>query len=184
MTECSDNPFSSLCLCASVANKYSLQVNLKSAAARRLQVTWFPVVSERALSVDDEVRVPLAECEGRRVPRAAEVSVGQTALNFEGDDLVNVGRVQPVRRRDADDGLRRGERREDLHRVSVSRHELELEGARVCGRARDARHAQPQVNVNRAAAVEQDAEGRERLARHLLQRQSYDVHMKAMTSDK
>src|SRR5437588_11854680 len=163
MTECSDNPFSSQCLCASVANKYSLQVNLESATARRLQVNKLPVVFERALAVNDEVRVPLAECEGRCVPSAAEICVGQTALNFESDDLVNVGRVQPVRRRDADDGLRRGERREDLHRVSVARHELELEGPGVCGRARDARHAQPQVNVNRAATVEQDAEGHERL---------------------
>src|SRR5437764_10817301 len=114
MTECSDNPFSSLCLCASVANKYSLQVNLESAAARRLQVNEFPVVFERALSVNDEVRVPLAQCEGRRVPGAAEVCVRQSAFDEEGGDPVNVGRFQPVRRRDADDSLRRCERREDL----------------------------------------------------------------------
>src|ERR1043166_3714134 len=153
-----------------------LNVNLERAAARRAQVNQLPVVFERALAVNDEVRVPLAQGEGRRVPGAAEVGVREPALDLESDHFINVRRFQPVRRRDADDGLRRGERREDLHRVAVARHELELEGARVCGRARDAGHAHADVHVHGAAAVEQHAEGRERLARHLLDGQADDVH--------
>src|ERR1051326_2536309 len=93
-----------LALPLQLSNRPALNLNLESAAARRLQVNEFPVVFERTLAVNDEVRVPLAERKGRRVPCAAEVCVRESAFDAEGDDPVNVGRVQTVRRRDADDG--------------------------------------------------------------------------------
>src|SRR5688500_2478347 len=108
-----------------------LYIDLEDAGARRVQVGQFVVVVERAAAVNDEVRVPFAGGEGRRVPGAAVVGVGQTALDAEGDDLVHVRRLAPVRGGDADDGLRAGERRGDLHRVRVARHEIEDGGARL-----------------------------------------------------
>ena len=143
---------------------------------RHFQIYQFPIVVERPRAVNHQIRSPLLHGKRRRVPSPFVISVRQSPINQKSADSFHIGSVTVIRRRNRNHRLRRCERRKDLHRSSVPRHEIKPKGSPLGSRSRQTGRSLAQINLNGTPAVNQDPERREPLARHRLNFKMNHVH--------
>ena len=100
------------------------------------------------------------------MPSPPVIRVRQAPVNQKRTHLFDQRRWTRIRRRDSNHALRRDERREDLHRAFMPRHEIKLKRAPLARHPRQRGLALSQINIHRPATVKQHPERRKTLARH------------------
>jgi hypothetical protein len=148
----------------------------------QFQIHQLPIVIQRPAPVNNQIRRPFPDGKRRRMPRPLVIGVRQAPVNQKRPHLFNHRRWTRIRRRDRNHALRRDERREDLHRAFMPRHEIKIKHTPLARHPRHTGLARSQINIHRPATVNQHPERRETLARHRLNFETNNLHESGVVS--